>query len=113
MNGELRNKSSLFWDEPEANLNPRLLRELAGILVELSKVMQVTVATHSLFLLRELEILQKQKKLSKARYFGLHFSDNGVEVLSGPSSNDIGDIAALDTSLEQSERYMQLTYGEA
>ena len=51
MNGELRNKSSLFWDEPEANLNPRLLRELAGILVELSKVMQVTVATHSLFLL--------------------------------------------------------------
>ena len=113
MNGELRNKSSLFWDEPEANLNPRLLRELAGILVELSKVMQVTVATHSLFLLRELEILQKQKKLSKACYFGLHFSDNGVEVLSGPSSNDIGDIAALDTSLEQSERYMQLTYGEA
>ena len=106
MNGELRNKSSLFWDEPEANLNPRLLRELAGILVELSKVMQVTVATHSLFLLRELEILQKQKKLSKARYFGLHFSDNGVEVLSGPSSNDIGDIAALDTSLEQSERYI-------
>ena len=54
-----------------------------------------------------------QKKLSKACYFGLHFSDNGVEVLSGPSSNDIGDIAALDTSLEQSERYMQLTYGEA
>ena len=113
MNGELRNKSSLFWDEPEANLNPRLLRELAGILVELSKVMQVTVATHSLFLLRELEILQKQKKFSKVCYFGLHFSDDGVEVLSGPSSNDIGDIAALDTSLDQSERYMQFIYGEA
>ena len=45
MNGELRNNSSLFWDEPEANLNPRLLRELAGILVELSKVMQVTVVS--------------------------------------------------------------------
>lgn len=45
--------------------------------------------------------------LLKLGYFGLHFSDNDVEVLSGPSSNDIGDIAALDTSLEQSERYMQ------
>lgn len=111
MNGELRNKSSLFWDEPDASLNPRLLRELAGILAGLSRVMQVTVATHSLFLLRELEILQEEKKLSGARYFGLHFSDCGVEILSGPSSNDIGDIAALDTGLEQSCRYMDLLYG--
>ncbi len=109
LNGELRNKSSLFWDEPEANLNPRLLVKLAQILVELSKVMQVTIATHSLFLLRELEILQEEKKLSKVRYFGLHMTDNGVEVMSGKSSNDIGDIAALDASLEQADRYMDLT----
>ena len=110
LNGELRNKSSLFWDEPEANLNPRLLVKLAQILVELGKVMQVTIATHSLFLLRELEILQAEKKLTKARYFGLHLGDNGVEVRQGKSSNDIGDIAALDASLEQSDRYMDLAY---
>lgn len=113
LNGELRNSSSLFWDEPEANLNPKLLMELARVLVELSKVMQVTIATHSLFLLRELEILQEQKKLSKARYFGLHMTDNGVEVVSGKSSNDIGDIAALEANLEQSDRYMNLSYEEA
>ena len=113
LNGELRNSSSLFWDEPEANLNPRLLVKLAQILVELSKVMQVTIATHSLFLLRELEILQEEKKLSKVRYFGLHMTDNGVEVVSGKSSNDIGDIAALEANLEQSDRYMNLAYEEA
>ncbi len=113
LNGELRNSSSLFWDEPEANLNPRLLKELAQIMVELSKVMQVTIATHSLFLLRELEILQEEKKLSKVRYFGLHMTDNGVEVVSGKSSNDIGDIAALEANLEQSDRYMNLAYEEA
>lgn len=113
LNGELGNKSSLFWDEPEANLNPRLLVKLAQILVELSKVMQVTIATHSLFLLRELEILQAEKKLSKARYFGLHMTDSGVEVLSGKSSNDIGDIAALEANLDQSDRYMNLAYEEA
>lgn len=113
LNGELRSSSSLFWDEPEANLNPRLLVKLAQILVELSKVMQVTIATHSLFFLRELEILQEQKKLSKVCYFSLHFTDNGVEVISGKSSNDIGDIAALEASLEQSDRYMNLAYEEA
>ncbi len=107
LNGELRNKSSLFWDEPEANLNPKLLVKLAQILVKLSKVMQVTIATHSLFLLRELEILQEEKKRSNARYFGLHFTGNGVEVRQGKSSNDIGDIAALDASIEQATRYLQ------
>ncbi len=112
VNGALRNKSSLFWDEPEANLNPRLVAKLAQILVELSKVMQITIATHSLFLLRELEILQKQNKFSEVHYFGLHFRDNGVEVMCGKSSNDIGNIAALDANLEQSDRYMNLAYEE-
>lgn len=113
MNGELRKSSALFWDEPEANLNPRLLAKLAKILVELSKIMQVTIATHSLFLLRELEILQEKQQLQNARYFGLHFAeDGGVEIQQGDSSNDIGDIAALDANLEQSDRYMELSYGE-
>lgn len=112
-NGSLRKGTSLFWDEPEANLNPRLLAKLAEILVELSKIMQVTIATHSLFLLRELEILQEKQQLRDARYFGLHFAeDGGVEIQQGDNSNDIGDIAALDANLEQSDRYMALSYGE-
>lgn len=112
-NGSLRKGTSLFWDEPEANLNPRLLVKLAQVLVELSKIMQVTIATHSLFLLRELEILQEKQQLQNARYFGLHFADGGgVNVRQGDTSNDIGDIAALEANLEQSERYMNLSYGE-
>lgn len=108
-NGSLRKGTSLFWDEPEANLNPRLLAKLAVILVELSKIMQVTIATHSLFLLRELEILQEKQQLRDARYFGLHFAeDGGVEIQQGDNSNDIGDIAALDANVEQSTRYLQM-----
>ena len=109
LNGELRKRSSLFWDEPEANLNPRLLVKLAQVLVELSKIMQITIATHSLFLLRELEILQEKQQLQNARYFGLHFADGGwVNVRQGDTSNDIGDIAALEANLDQSTRYLQM-----
>lgn len=111
-NGELRKASSLFWDEPEANLNPKLLVELASVLAELAKVMQVTIATHSLFLLRALEILQERKSLTHVRYFGLHTTENGVAVQQGASSNDIGDIATLDASVEQSETYLSLCHGE-
>lgn len=113
-NGSLREGTSLFWDEPEANLNPRLLVKLARVLVELSRHMQIIIATHSLFLLRELEILQETQNLRHARYFGLHFAaDGGVEIQQGNSSSDIGDIAALEASLDQSDRYMNLSYGDA
>lgn len=109
-NGTLQPGASLFWDEPEANLNPKLIKKLAAVLVELSGIMQITIATHSLFLLRELEILQENRGLVNARYFGLHLTDNGVEVMAGDSSDDIGDIAALDASVAQSEDYMNLQY---
>lgn len=107
-NGSLKKGSSLFWDEPEANMNPKLLVALARAITELSKIMQITIATHSLFLLRELEILQQEKALVGAKYFGLHFSDDGVTVVQGEDSNSIGDIAALDTSIEQADRYLSL-----
>jgi hypothetical protein len=110
--GGLETSSSLFWDEPEANLNPKLIKKLAAVLVELSEIMQITVATHSLFLLRELEIYAEKKKIFNVRYFGLHLTENGVEVLSGDSSNDIGEIAVLDASVAQAEEYMKLQYEE-
>jgi hypothetical protein len=108
--GGLETSSSLFWDEPEANLNPKLIKKLAAVLVELSEIMQITIATHSLFLLRELEIYAENTKLSNIRYFGLHLTENGVKVMSGDSSGDIGEIAVLDASVAQSEEYMQLQY---
>lgn len=109
-NGTLTKSSTLFWDEPEANLNPKLLRELASILVELSSIMQIVVATHSLFLLREIDVLQEEKKIAIApRFFGLQFAKNGegVTVSQGNSINDIGDITALDEEIAQSTRYLK------
>jgi len=41
---------SLFWDEPEANLNPTYIRWVANALVALAHMgIQVIIATHSLF----------------------------------------------------------------
>lgn len=66
-NGELGKGSSLFWDTPEATLNPSTLRKLVHTLVALSRLMQITIATHSIFLLRELEILQERQLVCSAK----------------------------------------------
>lgn len=107
--GALLDKGYLFWDEPEANLNPRIIKKVAAGIVDLSLGgIQVFIATHSLFLLREIDILLGGREGSvDARFFGLHPADDGVTVQQGPSMEDVGHIAALDEQLEQSDRYLE------
>jgi energy-coupling factor transporter ATP-binding protein EcfA2 len=109
-NGSLDDKGYLFWDEPEANLNPRLIKRLAPLLLGLAAGgVQVFIATHSLFLMRELEIEQTRRKTRlQSRYFGLHTEGDSVAVVQGETADESGDIASLDESLEQSDRYMSL-----
>lgn len=109
--GALLDQGYLFWDEPEANLNPRLIKQVARTVVDLSTCgIQIFIATHSLFLLRELEILlaEPRRRRLSVSYFGLQSAQDGVSVLQGTSLDDIGDITALEENLQQSDRYLAL-----
>lgn len=108
--GALLDKGFLFWDEPESNLNPKIIKTIARSVLQISGTgVQVFVATHSLFLLRELFILQqKEFKTLETRCFGLHGGRDGVTVQQGATIDDVGEITALDEDLLQSERYMDL-----
>ncbi|OOF83715.1 ATP-binding protein [Rodentibacter ratti] len=106
--GALLDKGYLFWDEPEANLNPKLIKVAAKIIYSLVKQgIQVFIATHSLFLLRELELLNIKEKLS-TRYFSLYFNKDTTDVALEQeySMHALGHIVSLDESLAQSERYL-------
>ena len=109
--GALLDKGYLFWDEPEANLNPHIIKGVAKSILDLSvSGIQIFIATHSLFLLREIEILLSglSYKDVKIRFFGLHETSDGVVVQQGGGSDDIGDITALDEELEQSDRFLKM-----
>lgn len=110
-NGSIQNGSCLFWDEPEANLNPKLVRQAAQVIMVLAREgVQVFIATHSLFLLRELEILSVTDEVTegnRVRYFGLHAAAKGVQVLQGDSGDDVGDITVLEEELKQTDRFLQ------
>lgn len=112
--GSLLDKGYLFWDEPEANLNPKVIKTIARTILQIAASgIQVFVATHSLFLLRELHVLQKRKfSTFDTRCFGLHIGDDGaVIVQQGKTMDDIGAIVALDEDLQQSERYIDTEMG--
>lgn len=111
--GALLDQGYLFWDEPEANLNPKLVRVVARCIVQLAaQGIQVFVATHSLFLLREFEIeLAAHARGAKdvpVRFFGLQAEPEGVELTQAEDLAGIGPIAALEESLRQSDRYLDL-----
>ncbi|MDT1823569.1 hypothetical protein FPK44_24975 [Acinetobacter baumannii] len=60
--------------------------------------------------MRELEILCSNARENKvdARYFGLHAGEAGVTVTQGDKLDDIGSITALDESLMQSDRFLEM-----
>lgn len=109
--GTLLDRGFLFWDEPEANLNPRLIKRIAPTILALANSgIQVFLATHSLFLLRELEILLTQDfNGMKTRFFALERQDAGVLVTQGDHVDDVGEIASLEEDLKQSDRFMAVS----
>jgi predicted ATPase len=49
----------VFWDEPETNMNPKLMRMLVEILLEMSRMgQQIIIATHDYVLLKWFDLLR-------------------------------------------------------
>ncbi|MCP4699100.1 MAG: AAA family ATPase [Gammaproteobacteria bacterium] len=108
--GFLLDKGYLFWDEPEANLNPKLIKKAAHAILKLGQSgIQVFIATHSLFLMRELDILMRTSEFKeiKARFFGLQPDKEGIIAEQGDDVDSISAISSLDEELSQSDRYLE------
>lgn len=74
-NGALEKGSILFWDEPEANLNPEHIPMIADLLLQLQRDgVQVFVSTHDYFLARYLDVRAKDD--DKIAFFSLYKEEN-------------------------------------
>lgn len=106
-NGVIQKQGYLFWDEPEANLNPRLIKLVANVIHQLAaKGVQVFLATHSFFLMKELELLSKPTPLVR-RYIGLTADPDDAGGAAVQQANDmtgLTSIVALDEELAQYDR---------
>jgi len=78
-NGTLLKGSVLFWDEPEANLNPKLFGPLIEILLELQRMgIQVFLATHDYVILKEIDL--RKKADDKVLFHSLYRDDETGEI---------------------------------
>jgi len=67
-NGSLTERSILFWDEPEANLNPRLIKLLCEVLRKLAVGgMQIFLASHDYLLTHELGLAARYNPTGKEK----------------------------------------------
>jgi len=84
-NGTLPTGSVLFWDEPEANLNPGMMGPLMKILLTLQRTgVQVFLATHSYNVLKELDL--QQEKGDQLLFHSLYRNDGTNEIESSSTS---------------------------
>lgn len=90
-NGTLFNGSVLCWDEPESNLNPRLMKTVVEILVELQRMgVQIFLTTHDYVILKEFD-LQTVKK-DQICFHSL-YRDKASNELRGSSTSNYLDIS--------------------
>ena len=86
-NGSLTPGGVLFWDEPETNLNPRLITQLVDFLVALARHgVQVILTTHDYLLAHRLSLISEYSEAEpRIRFFGLACEEAGspVQVMKG------------------------------
>jgi AAA15 family ATPase/GTPase len=72
---------SFFWDEPESNINPQMIRLLVKILLDLSRNgQQIILATHDYVLLKWLNLLSDSEEGDQVRFHSLYRDNQSGEI---------------------------------
>lgn len=88
-NGSLQKGSVLFWDEPETNLNPKLLGTVMDVLLELQRGgVQIFLATHNYAVLEEIYLHQKEE--DDVAFHSLFHDEETGEIVCNTSNHYLG-----------------------
>lgn len=117
LSGSLNKESILFWDEPETNMNPKMIRPIVKSIVELAKMgVQVFVTTHDYFVLQEFNMLTAYPELNEEhldlRFYSLYKEENGSlcsEVQA--SASDLTHNAIMEEFDALYDREQEVIYG--
>lgn len=98
-NGTLEKGAVLFWDEPEANINPVHIPLIVDMLLELQESgVQVFISTHDYILAKYFDI--KTKDHQKIMFHSLYKTDQGVKWESNRIFKDLEINTIRDTFIQ-------------
>jgi len=79
---------TLFWDEPESNMNPKLMKFLVEVLLELSRNgQQIILATHDYVLLKWFDLLIDKGKGDHVIFHSLYRDKKSLKINANSTSD--------------------------
>lgn len=106
LSGSLSKDSVLFWDEPEANMNPKMIKPMVDALIALANMgVQVFVTTHDYFIQQcfNMEAVYGKNKKMKYAFISLYHAENGE--IKAECANELRDIQHNSIMEEFDELY--------
>ena len=113
----LNKNSIVFWDEPESNMNPRMIPNIVMALCELANMgVQVFVSTHSYFVQQAFDLEQRKQKSKKlyVKFFSLYHDEVRQNILCNESDNiaDLEHNAIMEEFDAVYDREQELFYDD-
>lgn len=116
--GSLNKDTVLFWDEPETNMNPRMVRPIVQALVALARMgVQIFVTTHDYFVQQEFNMLKVYPELCPdnldIRFLSLYREEESQELkweMAGTAS-DLKHNAIMQEFDAMYDREQRVIYG--
>jgi AAA15 family ATPase/GTPase len=107
-------RGTLFWDEPEANINPKLVKNVVEILISLARNgQQIVLATHHYVLLKWFDLMMNNQSNDNLRFHVLSRdpSSKSIFVESADCYRDISRNAIADSYNALTKEQVRLRMG--
>lgn len=115
LSGSLNKNTILFWDEPETNMNPKMVEPIAQALGALARAgVQVFVTTHDYFTMQSFNLMAKypQGKPIEVQFVSLYHAENGkIAMEIGKELADLDHNSIMEEFDELYNREQDLIYG--
>lgn len=111
--GSLDRNSIVFWDEPESNMNPKMITMVASVLCDLANIgVQVFVATHSYFVQQAFDLYGRKNKDKNLdiRFYSLYHEDKSLRVAEACAINELDHNSIMEEFDAVYDREQDLFY---
>lgn len=115
LSGSLSKNSVLFWDEPETNMNPKMIQPMVDAIIELAKLgVQVFVTTHDYFVQQCFSLAtmypDKKSPILDCNFISLYKTDSGVEIEASKELAGLRHNAVMEEFDQLYDREQRLLY---
>lgn len=115
--GSLSNNSVLFWDEPETNMNPKMIQPVVNAIVELAKMgVQIFVTTHDYFVQQSFNMLsvypENNPEHLEIKFMSLYKDNEKVAFECANELQNLQHNAILEEFDALYDREQRLIYGD-